>query len=1000
MPSPPSLLVFGMRRLLRAAACAPTFTPPSTTTSAFLAPHRPRPSTLSSLRSFHAPAALHSRFPALYVSPSRRREEQLAKRETVLANRILKRKAKMAERKLKQSGRKAAKKSAKPSATETPKQILHMRRRRNESGIRAMQASSAIDFPASLKVSPPPPMKIRPFLATADNKFPEPIVPFDLAANLAKAKELNLSAERTAASAAGQGARASIRGMRTDLADTKTAKSTSETRLKLPSSLENDAHTQAAAWKVDAIPTVPIPPELLPPKSKKASKLSVPTVSAGPPLALGLTAPDASFLFHSAPLALKGMVLMGVESNPNQIQRPMEDATARDASDRAPEDVEEQTEMLRRIVSLENSGMKGIRKYNRLRLVELFGRRVFDTGSPEVQAALFTEKIESIRSHLSKFPKDMSTKRVLQATISKRTSILKYLRRKGRLRVIAVLAVLLLSIVGFLELFTLSGGRSDRAASLADLAEEALAAKEPGRDAAESPVADKDEAIEVEVGPVKVPVKSEVKPEASREDREKLDAIREMMLHAWNGYKTYAWGADEVRPVSGQPLNWYTPHSLLSTPVDALDTLHLMNLTAEYEAAKELVLTKLDMAKVDEKINLFETTIRVVGGLLGAYEMDPDERYIAKARECLELFWPAFETPTGMPLNYINVVRKKAEDHSHGTGTVLLSEVGTIQLEWQYMSDITGDDRYAKKALFVYEQLRSMNWPIKGLYKKRFNPSTLEASKYGAYEYGVGGETDSFYEYMLKTHISTGDPRYLEMYEETVGAMEKHMIIKGADDHLFIPDAVQNTGIANFHYESFFPHLGCYLGGLFSTSAKYVKKLSPARMMELGAAITDTCFQSYEHTKSGLGPETFNTATFAPHHSYYILRPEYVESLFYMWRYTHDEKYRERGWKVAIALNTTCRAAAGFHSLENVDHMSKRDRMESFFFAETLKYLYLLFSNDDVIPLDKYVFNTEAHPLSIRGHGRRASKSHKRPLPKSAADFGQKPGTLRKIDDS
>ena len=91
-----------------------------------------------------------------------------------------------------------------------------------------------------------------------------------------------------------------------------------------------------------------------------------------------------------------------------------------------------------------------------------------------------------------------------------------------------------------------------------------------------------------------------------------------------------------------------------------------------------------------------------------------------------------------------------------------------------------------------------------------------------------------------------------------------------------------------------------------------------------------------------------------------------------MWRITKDVKYREWGWTIAQTIQRLCRNDAGFHGFKSVNEPN--DRQESFFIAETLKYLYLLFASDDLIPLDEYVFNTEAHPLSIRGYG--ARKQH------------------------
>jgi hypothetical protein len=96
-----------------------------------------------------------------------------------------------------------------------------------------------------------------------------------------------------------------------------------------------------------------------------------------------------------------------------------------------------------------------------------------------------------------------------------------------------------------------------------------------------------------------------------------------------------------------------------------------------------------------------------------------------------------------------------------------------------------------------------------------------------------------------------------------------------------------------------------------------------------------------------------------------LQRPETVESLFYMWRITHDDIYREWGWEMfeSFLIHTAVDHKGGYTSINDVNSVptSARDNMESFWLAETLKYFYLLFGDDEVLPLDKVVFNTEAH---------------------------------------
>jgi len=161
-------------------------------------------------------------------------------------------------------------------------------------------------------------------------------------------------------------------------------------------------------------------------------------------------------------------------------------------------------------------------------------------------------------------------------------------------------------------------------------------------------------------------------------------------------------------------------------------------------------------------------------------------------------------------------------------------------------------------------------------------------------------------------------------------------------------------------------HLTCFSGGMFALGAK--TQGVPEKFLDLGADLTETCHLSYNASKTKIGPEVFWMAPgreFSAKASYYILRPETVESYFILWRTTKDIKYRQWAWEAFNAIETHCRTEAGYAGLRNVNGETKDDLQQSFFLAETLKYLYLIFCDDSVVPLDKYVFNTEAHPLGI-----------------------------------
>ncbi|CBY34739.1 unnamed protein product [Oikopleura dioica] len=160
-------------------------------------------------------------------------------------------------------------------------------------------------------------------------------------------------------------------------------------------------------------------------------------------------------------------------------------------------------------------------------------------------------------------------------------------------------------------------------------------------------------------------------------------------------------------------------------------------------------------------------------------------------------------------------------------------------------------------------------------------------------------------------------------------------------------------------------HLACFAGGFWGMTSQVLPEKSE-RFMELAKGVTQSCRDSYVDSPTNLGPETFsNTGASNPGNDYYILRPETVESYFYLWRLTKDEKYREWAWDVVQALEKHCRTEFGFAGLKSVKTGQKNEIQESFLLAETLKYLYLIFSDDELISLDEFVFNTEAHPLRI-----------------------------------
>jgi mannosyl-oligosaccharide alpha-1,2-mannosidase len=232
--------------------------------------------------------------------------------------------------------------------------------------------------------------------------------------------------------------------------------------------------------------------------------------------------------------------------------------------------------------------------------------------------------------------------------------------------------------------------------------------------------------------------------------------VKSMTRKAWSSFYKYARDSDELKPLSKKGYNW-TRETMHYTAVDSLDTLYIMGLETEYQQAKDIVLS-MRFDKIDYQISHFETTIRSLGGLLAAYELDGDHRFIEVAVDLADRLLRAFDTPTGIPYSHIDL-----KDGSKRGGLVSVASAGTLQLEFQYLSDITGNPIYQDTALYVYEQLHWMEKEKEGLFPTYLNISKLEF--FDHIQFGIGPENDSFYEYLLKIYLSTGHEKFRRWYQ-------------------------------------------------------------------------------------------------------------------------------------------------------------------------------------------------------------------------------------------
>jgi len=412
--------------------------------------------------------------------------------------------------------------------------------------------------------------------------------------------------------------------------------------------------------------------------------------------------------------------------------------------------------------------------------------------------------------------------------------------------------------------------------------------------------------------------------------------VKAEFLHAWRNYERYAWGHDALRPLSKTPHDWYG-QSLLMTPVDALDTLILMNLDADVAKTKELIVRDLSFDR-DIYVKNFEITIRLLGGLLSAYQLTNDQRLLKLAEDLGNRLLPAFNSPTGLPYVYVNLRTGQVRDPVTNP-----AETGTLLLEFGTLSKLTGRREFydkAKRALIETYKRRS---PL-GLVGRSIN---VETGAWTNTDSHISGGIDSYYEYLWKCWLLFSDDDCHDMWNASFPAVNKYLA-DDTPDGLWYGHADMQTGKRT---ETTYGALDAFFPALLALSGE----LTRARRLQASS------FRMWN--LHGIEPEILDYKTMRVISGGYHLRPEIVESTYYLYHFTRDAHYRRMGEKLFDDFVKYCRADAGYAALGDVVTKQKRDEMESFALAETFKYFYLLFAPPQTLDFDTIVFNTEAHPL-------------------------------------
>jgi len=446
--------------------------------------------------------------------------------------------------------------------------------------------------------------------------------------------------------------------------------------------------------------------------------------------------------------------------------------------------------------------------------------------------------------------------------------------------------------------------------------------------------------------------------------------VRAEFLHAWNGYKKYAWGHDDLKPLSKTYHDWYA-EPLLMTPVDALDTMILMGLKDEAERTREYIVKNLSFDK-DIDVQNFEITIRLLGGLLSSYQLTGDKRLLDLAEDLGNRLLPVFESPTGLPYRYVNLRSGKVRGNVTNP-----AEAGTLLIEFGTLSKLTRRPIFFDKAKRALVEIYKRRSPI-GLVGTWIN---VETGAWTDRDSHISGAIDSYYEYLLKCAILFDDQDCRRMWTESIAAINRYLSDDLTKENLSFVGRIP-------YKEQWYGHAEMNAGKRTATTYGALDAFFPAVLALSGDLKRAKLLQESSYKmwmKHGIEPEEINYTTMEVTSPGYPLRPEIIESTYYLYHYANStlkaskvrkvglpppssakldaKHYQQMGAMMFRDFVKYCRTDEGYAALKSVVTKEKSDSMQSFLFAETFKYFYLLFAPPKALNFDKVIFNTEAHPI-------------------------------------
>ena len=401
--------------------------------------------------------------------------------------------------------------------------------------------------------------------------------------------------------------------------------------------------------------------------------------------------------------------------------------------------------------------------------------------------------------------------------------------------------------------------------------------------------------------------------------------VRAEYLRAWDAYKRLAWGHDELKPVSGSYQEFFVKgHPVGLTIVEALDTLYVMALDDELDLCVRWIEGSLNL-DIDAPFQVFETIIRMLGGLLAGHLATKNEVLLTKAKELADRLLPAFtKSPTGMPYRFVNLHSGAVSKPAN-----FVAEIGTNLSEFGMLSKLTGDDRYyqiAKRAAqAVFERRSTLDLIATTI--------DIESGRWlSAVSVGPQPPVDSYYEYLLDGYHLFDDPDLLTWFKTLTAALQRRQW-NAQGGHFWYQQVEFQTGTLVNNRES-------------ELAAFWAGNLAEAGMTKEADQFLDS-FKSVLD-RYCLFPEQWDYTDMSILDPAYQLRPEYADSCLALFVASGGSQlYRQRAYQLYESMKANCRVENGYTIVNDITTrpMTLGDLTPGYWFSENMKYFYLLFSN-------------------------------------------------------